>query len=642
MRSSILATAVAVLSLVVGLPGAEPSGAAGPRLVLVSGGAGPAAADKPIQSLLVARGYSVTVVDDDAFDPGDTSGASGVIVSSSVAPTKIGGFLKSSTLPVVTWEPFIYPTLGLTGGGAARGESTSSAAISIVAPAHPIAAGLSGTVTVASAPSVQSFGLPGMSSTVVARGQAGFPVVFAYESGAALAGGGVAPARRVGLFPSASTPPNLTPAGQAIIAAGVTWALGSRTGDPPPVVSAGPDRQVVAGQAAALDGTVSDNGPVTARWTQTAGPAPASISSPTAVDTSVRASTPGSYEFTLTVSDGTSSISDTMQVLVRSAGNSGPSTFVIWHGDGATVRRSGWPQVRADIIGRVTDPDGVVSLSYSLDGGAAVAMGLGPNGRRLVAAGDFVVDLPVASLGVGSHSVRLRATDTTGAVTERTVAFTVTGGAAVPIPFSTSWAAGVGSQAVVIDGQWRSVAGRLENSAAGYDRLVAIGDRTWTDYEVVFGFTVRSLASSPGPHSGTPAVGVIAKWNGHNNTITPGSQPLQGFRPLAGSPTPFGAILWWNAGHLRVLNQTVSIVRSVPSVPTVVGSALRMRIQVDQQGSKTLYRARMWAAAQAEPTAWQLEWLSPGRADEPRSGSLVLVAHEALVSFDDVTVTRIA
>lgn len=632
-----LAVVVSLVSML-GVP-ATPAVAAGERIVFVTGSPGPPAADVPVRQLLVGAGYQVVVIDDDAFDSGDVNGAALVMISSSVVPSKIGTFVRQLTVPVVTWEAHIYPKLGLTLAGA-KGEKGSSTTVSIVAPGHPLAAGLSGTVATNTTATAFSWGRPAASAVVVARfpGSAGDPVIFAYDRGQALASGPAAAGRRVALFPTYTTPTSLTTAGRSLVTAAVSWGLGSGGPvNPPPTVSAGPDRNVNFGDPVNLDGTVNDDGPVQIRWTQSSGPSSATFASPMTADTAVTLPLPGTYDFVLTADDGTSSVSDTVRVVAQS-GPGSPTVFDVWHGEAMQVRRAWWGQRHANINGLITDPDGIASATYSLNAGPWVTMGLGANSRRLVTPGGFNIDLSVASLPLGANSVRIRVVDGLGAVSERTVGFTVTTGSAAAIPFSINWSAGLGSAAVV-DGHWSATSAGLRSLEVGYDRFVILGDSTWTDYEAVVPIKLHSVATQPGPLSGRPGIGVIANWTGHNNSVTPGSQPLQGFRPETGEPTPFGAILWWRTGRMELMAHTAFTVDTGPSVTFTRNVLYRMRVQVDRNGPSTTYRARLWRSGWAEPTTWHVEWTSPGGSDEPTSGSLALLAHEADVTFGNVTVT---
>jgi four helix bundle protein len=54
-------------------------------------------------------------------------------------------------------------------------------------------------------------------------------------------------------------------------------------------------------------------------------------------------------------------------------------TFNIWYGNNQTFGQNGIPQQWVNILGNVSSPQGIGSLSYSLNGGAAQALAVLPN-----------------------------------------------------------------------------------------------------------------------------------------------------------------------------------------------------------------------------------------------------------------------
>lgn len=96
----------------------------------------------------------------------------------------------------------------------------------IADPSHPMAAGLTGTVTVTTSSSVQfGWGKPAASAIKVASlpSDPSKYTLFGYESGAALVGGMSAPARRVGIFLWRDTPTVLNADGWSLFDAAARW-----------------------------------------------------------------------------------------------------------------------------------------------------------------------------------------------------------------------------------------------------------------------------------------------------------------------------------------------------------------------------------------------------------------------------------
>ena len=104
---------------------------------------------------------------------------------------------------------------------------TGQTQVSIVNAAHPLAAGLSGTVAAVSPAANFTWGIPNANAAVVARpiGQPGRAAIFAYEKGASMPGL-VAPGRRVGFFLEDATASSLTTQGRALFDAAVRWSTG--------------------------------------------------------------------------------------------------------------------------------------------------------------------------------------------------------------------------------------------------------------------------------------------------------------------------------------------------------------------------------------------------------------------------------
>ena len=172
----------------------------------------------------MALGYTVTVVDDAASVAADANGKQVVVISSSSVSGSVNTKFRTTTVPVVTWEPGLFDDLGMTALGTS--EVTGQQNLAIVAPGHPLAAGLSGTIAVTSVTSPFAAGSPNANATIVARiPGATTASLFAYELGATMPGL-VAPARRVALFMSDNTAAVFNASGTALFNAAIGWAVG--------------------------------------------------------------------------------------------------------------------------------------------------------------------------------------------------------------------------------------------------------------------------------------------------------------------------------------------------------------------------------------------------------------------------------
>jgi VCBS repeat-containing protein len=82
----------------------------------------------------------------------------------------------------------------------------------------------------------------------------------------------------------------------------------------PPVVNAGPDQSITLPGTASLTGSVTDDGPFTSVWGKVSGPGTVAFGNPNAPVTTATFSLPGTYELSLTASDGQFVASDSVIV----------------------------------------------------------------------------------------------------------------------------------------------------------------------------------------------------------------------------------------------------------------------------------------------------------------------------------------
>lgn len=229
-----LASAAAFLVAVTGWLAFTPSR---PKadVLLVVGGLPLVPGDAVLRDRLVRLGYSVEArAAVDARDA-DAAGRRLVAISSTGhsehlidAAVDLRTRFRSVDVPLLTWEPYLFPHLGLIAGGEYAKDwaaPENRRRLTILEPSHPLAAGLSGEVEVLRAPGRLSFGRagPGALRVAVLEGEPEKAALFAYEMGAAMEGGLRAPARRVGLFVFETSAPDLTEAGGRLFDAAVRW-----------------------------------------------------------------------------------------------------------------------------------------------------------------------------------------------------------------------------------------------------------------------------------------------------------------------------------------------------------------------------------------------------------------------------------
>ncbi len=192
----------------------------------------------------------------------------------------------------------------------------------------------------------------------------------------------------------------------------------------------------------------------------------------------------------------------------------------------------------------------------------------------------------------------------------------------------------------MVDGEWELDGGGVRQVDPGYDRLLAIGDVNWTDYEVTVPITVNAIDPSgfqSGESGNGAGLGLLFRWNGHTDT------PVTGFQPKAGY-LPFGAIgwYWWNnpnSARFRLEgNYQQILAEGSGTTPPSLGETFYLKMRVETvDGVGGYYRLKRWPAGQPEPAGWELSG-QEGLAD-PQSGSFLLLAHHVDATFGDVVVT---
>ena len=315
----------------------------------------------------------------------------------------------------------------------------------------------------------------------------------------------------------------------------------------------------------------------------------------------------------------------------RTAAAGVPPLIDVWYGTNQIFGRLGNPQRWINIPGKVTDGNGVASLKYALNGDPQNKLSIGPDGRRLVSRGDFNIDIDRAKLNSGLNTVVITARDTQGNASTETVTLEYQPGNVWPQRYSIDWSevAEIQDVAQVVDGQWRITSKGLRTQVAGYDRLVAIGDVAWTDYEVQVPVTVHSVQPS-----GSPGVGLLLRWKGHTNDPVSDWQPRSGWWPL-------GAIGWyrWKDTGNRYLqiygNQGRKVATTGARLRTGTRYYFKMRVET-RQGKGSYYRLKVWEAHKPEPSSWTLH--GQESLNDPRVGFFLLLAHRADVTFGDVQV----
>lgn len=319
------------------------------------------------------------------------------------------------------------------------------------------------------------------------------------------------------------------------------------------------------------------------------------------------------------------------------------SDIDIWYGDTQHMGRAGIVQRWYNVLGRVHRADDLDRLEARLNGGAARALSVGADRRRLVAKGDFNVELDVDELEPGSNRLVLVASYTDGFETMREVEVVRHDGPPAELPLTIDWERDglVNQHTQIVDGRWEHNGRYVTTRELGYDRLIGIGDVRWRDYDVLVPVVVHAMEARaygwPSVHTG---VGIVMRWKGHSNW---GGDRHASGQPRFG-PGPYGAIGWWTTWadegeHLNFFDVDLGVMdRLARHLHLNAPYLLRVRVSTRDDG-RSIYRLKAWEESAKEPTEWDVSSISPVNALD--SGSLLLGAHETAASFGPVEITPV-
>ena len=301
----------------------------------------------------------------------------------------------------------------------------------------------------------------------------------------------------------------------------------------------------------------------------------------------------------------------------------------IWDGLNQRYGDPGNPQKWVNILGNVLPKGQTRSVTYSLNGSKSVRLRLGADGRRLVNSGDFNIEIPTKALQSGANIVEVVARDRRGGTATATIRVEWQPDKVWPLPYSVDWSDLRGAEEIqqvaqAVDGRWEITNGKLHIAKIGYDRLMAIGDTKWRDYQVEVPITIHKLGNRYG-------IGVVMRWNGHTDDPVVTRNPRSGWLPL-------GAIGWFHNGRLAISGNRWRVDPRQVHRPIAGGATYMFKMEVQTQANnRPVYRLKVWRQGKPEPEKWTV--VARGRASDPKHGSLLLIAHKTNASFGPVKIT---
>ena len=296
-----------------------------------------------------------------------------------------------------------------------------------------------------------------------------------------------------------------------------------------------------------------------------------------------------------------------------------------------------------NILGTVGRPDEVEAAFYRVNNGPEKPLALGGDRHRLARRGDFNAEVGWDEVGAGDNEVEVLVVDRTGGMSRAAVRVLLADGGPWPLPYAVDFSAldHLQDAVQVVDGLWGLEAAGVRTVEPYYDRVLCLGDRTWSDYESLVRLTVHGFApSEPGPPTyDVTHMGIAMRWRGHHRDE---HSPHRKWYPL-GAQGEFLLKEDTRACQWRILFD-----KSADKMPAYAGgrnglelgrpALFKTQIATLPDG-RSRYRFKQWMEDMPEPTGWDVEGFEE---DDYPSGSLCLVPHNSDVTIHQARVAALA
>ena len=311
----------------------------------------------------------------------------------------------------------------------------------------------------------------------------------------------------------------------------------------------------------------------------------------------------------------------------------------LWYGESMRFGGRGWSNRWLTVPGRITCRAGLHDARWSIRGTLQGGpFPLGPTAYRLAGRGDFNLEIDPGGLEDGVYCLRIDAVDRRQRTASRSVTLHLSFDSSPTLPWVCDWAdmPRIDAAAQVVDGRWSIDRGSLRVEGIGYDRMVTLGSRAWTDVDVLVPVTVHGYSRDPLayiPPSCGALVGLVLRWDGHTNWHD--LIPYRGYKPFG----MMAVHLHRFAGQSRfALYDNDDQLRPAEAPPRELDLGRRYWFRagvVSRPSGPSRYRFKAWAEGQPEPP-WMCE--ADGTPAERGAGSIALVAHHTDASFGRVMV----
>lgn len=315
----------------------------------------------------------------------------------------------------------------------------------------------------------------------------------------------------------------------------------------------------------------------------------------------------------------------------------------LWYGKKQQFGHLGNPQKQINILGNIRYDAALDDLKvyYTLNNKPEQqSLTLGSDLHRLAQKGDFNIEIFRNNLRNGLNYIHLFVEKGDQILQEQEIIINYQSVNKWPLPYSINWdkIKEIQDAVEVVDGHWEVIESGVRTKHKYYDRILAIGDTTWENYEVTTSVIFHDYTP---PVKGPPTynvshVAIATRWPGHDADSL---QPNRKWHPL-GATAEFRITDNYDSCRWRIFDgenfyaeQEVDDYRQITA-----GHKYFMKHRVENiSDTSTLYSVKFWSADTAEPEVWDFQ----ATENYQEKGSACLIAHHTDVTFGDVSVTPI-
>jgi len=312
----------------------------------------------------------------------------------------------------------------------------------------------------------------------------------------------------------------------------------------------------------------------------------------------------------------------------------------IWYGLNQAFGHNGFTQHQINILGNIENYSNGFTTFYILNNNNKIKyLNIGSDTNRLAEKGDFNIEIERNSLVAGLNVVKVflagHSTDTlteiinVGYLPEQNVT----------LPYYIKWSEvnKIQDVADIVDGKWQLTEDGIRTQYKYYDRMIAFGDSSWSDYEIRTSVIFHGYNKpEQGPPTYNVAHAAIASyWLGHD---CDNRQPFRKWFPL-GATSEFQINENYENCRWRVFDgeyfyaeQSQKVYRKI-----LPETKYYMKHRVESiSENKSLFSVKLWPASDNESVSWDFQAIKTGNS--AKSGSCALIAHHTDVTFGNIEV----